>query len=89
MAYQNDINKGISCDVSGCVFNEHGCNCNLDKVSISKGSGLNHYCKSYIPLNDENEYKKPLSSIDNVESGDEYFNFGELMKDIEKDNLPK
>ncbi len=66
----SNLNKGISCNVSGCVYNEKGCNCNLERVSISKGSGMHHFCKSYIALNDEIEGNKKY----NVESGnDEFF----------------
>lgn len=84
-----DLNKGIACNVKGCVFNEKGQGCNLDKVTISKGSGEHHFCKSYISLDDENEYNFPLENEErfhskNVESGEEYFNFGELMDDIEE-----
>jgi len=87
----NSINKSIACNVKDCVFNEHGCNCNLDKVTISKGSGENHYCKSFIPLEDEKEYDFPLeneerfqSHHNDIESGEEYFNFGELIDEVEE-----
>ena len=84
---KNSLNKGISCNVKGCVFNERGQGCNLDKVSISKGTGENHYCKSYIPLEDEREYKFPLENEErfhsqNVESSEEYFDYGQILEDI-------
>lgn len=87
MKNENSLNKGISCNVKGCIFNEDSQGCNLDKVSISKGDGNHHFCKSYIPFQDENEYKFPFEKqeciTDNIESSEEYFDFGDLMEDIE------
>lgn len=86
---RNNTNKGIACNVKGCIFNEGGQGCNLDKVKISKGEGNQHFCKSFISLQDENEYNfsldsKTQSSSQNVESSKEYFDFGELMNDIKE-----
>ena len=68
-----DIYHGINCNVSNCVYNERGCNCNLDRVSVSKGEGDEHFCRSYIPLVDKKEeetiYHNDSPSID------EYFSF--------------
>ena len=72
----NSINKGISCNVSGCVYNEKGCNCNLERVSISKGNGSHHFCKSYISLNDEVDEPRKY----NIESAnDEFFGLDDLQ----------
>lgn len=81
---KNDINKGISCNVKDCIFNEHGCNCNLEKVTISQDSSAHHYCKSFISLTNEDDsvnYKSNLSSRINVSktnieaSEEDYFDF--------------
>ena len=85
---ENNLNQGISCNVKGCVFNEHGQGCNLDKVTISKGMGENHYCKSYIPLDDKDNNKTKSEkekhcSLQNVENNAEYFNYEELFEEIE------
>ena len=89
----NNINQGISCNVKECIYNEKGCNCNLDKVSISKGIGDEHYCKSFIPLHEERDYDFPLeneerfqSNNHHIESGEEYLNFSQLIEDIEEQN---
>lgn len=79
---KNDINNGINCNVKNCVYNEKGCNCNLEKVTISQGKGDNHYCKSYIPFYEDNEKK---SSNNNIESNEEYFDFNDLIGDISVD----
>ena len=57
---RNNTNKGIACNVKGCIFNEGGQGCNLDKVKISKGEGNQHFCNSFISLQDENEYNFSL-----------------------------
>ena len=67
-----EMQHGINCNVSGCVFNEKGCNCNLERISISKGMGENHYCRSYIPLHDKKE-DEPIYPNDSSYD-DEYFN---------------
>lgn len=90
---KNDLNKGINCNVKNCVFNESGKGCNLDKVTISKGTGENHFCKSFISLEDENEYNFPLENeerfhTNNVESGEEYIDYGDVLDDIQE-NLEK
>lgn len=79
---KNDLNEGINCTVKNCVFNEKGCNCNLEKVTISQGDGSHHYCKSYISKNDEDIEDKKEATL-NVESGsDEYFDFNDLFNDL-------
>lgn len=40
-------NKGVCCNVKDCVHNENGCDCSLKKITVSKGSGEHHFCKSY------------------------------------------
>ncbi len=80
---KNDINEGIICNVKNCVYNEKGANCNLERVTISKGDGEHHYCKSFLPLNDEDEKQESANS--NVESSDEYFDFNDLISDITVD----
>lgn len=82
----NNLNKGISCNVKRCVFNELGQGCNLDKVSISQGTGEHHFCKSFIPLDNEDVQESTTSNnIDNTESSKEsYIDFGELISDIEE-----
>ena len=83
---KNDINKGIICNVKNCVFNEKGSNCNLERVTISKGEGEHHFCKSYISNNDssfqENLQVEDKLSSSNVEASDEYFSFEDLLNDV-------
>ena len=87
----NKVNDGIICNVKNCVYNEKGSNCNLDHVTISKGDGAQHYCKSFVPLVEDQESDK--HKHENVESGqDEYFDFDDLISDItveinEEENL--
>ncbi|MBP3344961.1 MAG: DUF1540 domain-containing protein [Clostridia bacterium] len=74
-----DIKHGIDCNVSNCVFNEHGCNCNLERINVSKGKGENHFCKSYIPLEENKKEEDSIfhdspSSIESSPSIEEYFN---------------
>ena len=71
----------IQCNVKNCIYNERGCSCNLERVSISKGSGKHHYCKSYLPLNEEEKQ----DNNSNVESGEEYFDFNDFVSDITVD----
>ncbi len=90
---KNDLNRGIICNVKNCVFNEKGTNCNLERVTISKGEGKEHFCKSYISSETSN------SNLDNIniEAGnditinensssnineEEYFNFDDLLEDV-------
>lgn len=40
-------NKGVCCNVKDCVHNENGCDCNLKQITVSKGTGDHHFCKSY------------------------------------------
>ncbi|MBO5286161.1 MAG: DUF1540 domain-containing protein [Clostridia bacterium] len=32
-------NFGVCCDVSTCVHNQDGCNCDLDKIRVTCGCG--------------------------------------------------
>ena len=66
-----DIYHGINCNVSNCVYNERGCNCNLERVCVSKGEGDGHFCRSYIPLVDKKEEETIYH--DDSSSLDEYF----------------
>ena len=82
MTKDNGINKGIICNVKNCVFNEKGCNCNLDRVTISKGDSEHHYCKSFISKdsNEIDDQNNLINSNLNIESADEneiddFFNF--------------
>ena len=82
MTKDNGLNQGIICNVKNCVFNEKGCNCNLERVTISRGESEHHYCKSFISKEDsEAEKQNDLINSDfNVESSDEsaindFFNF--------------
>lgn len=80
---KKDINAGITCNVKNCVFNEHGCDCNLERVQISRGEGGHHYCKSYVSLSDD--LKPELQeSLVNIESSEEYFDYKELIEDVEE-----
>ncbi len=54
-----NINKGVSCNVCDCVYNEKGCNCNREKIEVSQGNKsylpddeTPHFCKSYICKDD-------------------------------------
>lgn len=85
----NDINNGIVCNVKDCVFNEKGCNCNLEKVTISQGDIGHHYCKSFISQTNEEDnsvYKSNLSSRINITktnieaSEEDYFDFDNLKE---------
>lgn len=78
-----DVNRGITCNVRNCVFNEHGCDCNLERVCISRGDGGHHYCKSYVSLNDDLKTEEQESLI-NVEASNEYFDYKELIEDVEE-----
>lgn len=80
---KKDINEGISCNVRNCVYNEHGCDCNLERVCISRGEGGHHFCKSYISINDEEEN---TNTTLNVESGEEFFNYKNLNDITDKDD---
>ena len=80
---KKDINAGISCNVRNCVFNERGCDCNLEKVSISRGEGGHHYCKSYVSLDNDLKIEQNESLI-NIESGEEYFDYKDLIDDVEE-----
>ena len=68
----NDIYHCINCNVSDCVFNERGCNCNLERISISKESGESHICRSYIPFEDKKEGTTILNN--SPSSYEDYFN---------------
>lgn len=49
------MNKGVCCNVCDCVHNENGCDCNLNKITVSKGTeNGHHYCKSYACKNERN-----------------------------------
>ena len=80
---KKDINQGICCNVRNCVFNERGCDCNLERVNISRGEGGHHYCKSYVSLSDD---LKPEMQEDliNTEAGEEYFDYKNLIDYVEK-----
>ena len=80
---KKDINQRICCNVKSCVFNERGSDCNLEKVCISRGEGGNHYCKSYVSLRDDLKPEKENDLI-NVEAGEEYFDYKELIEDVAK-----
>ena len=50
-----DLNRGVRCNVCDCVYNEHGCNCNKMVIDVSQGNGeampngdQKHFCKSFI-----------------------------------------
>ena len=79
---KKDINKGISCNVRNCVYNERGCDCNLDRVCISRGDGGHHYCKSYVSLSDDLKPEQQEALI-NVEASEEYFDYKDLIEDVE------
>jgi len=80
---KKDINEGISCNVRNCVFNERGCDCNLERVCISRGDGGHHYCKSFVSLRDDIIPEKQESLI-NTEASVEYFDYKDLIDDIEE-----
>lgn len=56
---EENINKGVVCNVCDCVYNEKGCNCNRSVIEVSQ-SGKDfmpedktpHFCKSYICKSD-------------------------------------
>ena len=79
---KRDINQGISCNVRNCVYNERGCDCNLERVCISRGDGGNHYCKSYVSLSDDLKPEKE-ENLTNIEASEEYFDYKELIEDVE------
>lgn len=85
--YKKDINEGISCNVRNCVYNERGCDCNLERVCISRGEGGHHYCKSYVSLSDDLKPEQEEALI-NVEAGDEYFEFKDIVEE-DKDEFNK
>lgn len=85
---KHNINEGISCNVRNCVYNERGCDCNLERVSISRGNGGNHYCKSYVSLSDNFNLEKQESFI-NVEASGEYFDFKDLVNNLENTDKDK
>lgn len=83
---EKEVNNRICCNVKNCIFNEQGKDCNLDKVTISKGNGENHFCKSFISLNENNvEENKKNTQQNYIESADEYFDYGEILDDIQDD----
>lgn len=46
-------NSGVCCDVADCVHNVNGCDCNKNKIEVSKGaSAKHHFCKSYACKDD-------------------------------------
>ncbi len=52
---REDLNSGVRCNCTDCVFNEKGSNCNRDVIDVSKGDGdlmpngkQKHFCKSFI-----------------------------------------
>lgn len=55
---ENFVNKGVDCNVTECIYNEKGCNCNRSKIEVSVGDSgpmpsgeMPHFCKSYICKN--------------------------------------
>ncbi|MBP3432037.1 MAG: DUF1540 domain-containing protein [Clostridia bacterium] len=47
-------NCGVRCNVTKCVYNEKGCNCNKEVIDVSQGDGemmsngvQKHFCKSF------------------------------------------
>ena len=80
---KKNINEGISCNVRNCVYNERGCDCNLERVCISRGEGGHHYCKSYVSLSDDLKPEAQESLI-NIEASDEYFDYKDLIEDVEE-----
>lgn len=51
---KEELNSGVRCNVTTCVYNENGCNCNKNIIDVSQGDkpmpngGQPHFCKSYI-----------------------------------------
>lgn len=82
MTKDNGLNQGIICNVKNCVFNEKGCNCNLERVTISRGESEHHYCKSFISkdIDESDNHNNFGNSNINVESSneitnDDFFNY--------------
>ena len=41
-------NSGVCCDVSECVHNMNGCDCNAKKIKVTKGQTTDaHFCRTY------------------------------------------
>lgn len=88
MKSKYNFKKVIACNVTSCVFNENGQNCNLVKITISKGRGQSHFCKSFISFENEKDYNRPIENSEGAQKRaddceEEYFDYGELMNDIE------
>lgn len=60
---KEELNSGVRCNVTTCVYNENGCNCNKNIIDVSQGDkpmpngGQPHFCKSYI-----NKKQEPTGS---------------------------
>ena len=45
-------NDGISCDVRNCVYNENGCSCHAEKISVGPSNatrGSDTVCVTFKP----------------------------------------
>lgn len=52
---KEELNSGVRCNVSDCVYNDKGANCNKLVIDVSMGEKIYlpegetpHFCKSYI-----------------------------------------
>lgn len=51
-----NANIGVCCDVTDCVHNVDGCNCEMDTIKVTGGKlNSSHFCKTYECADDKKE----------------------------------
>lgn len=60
----NKTNNGVHCDVTDCIYNQNGHQCNKEVIDVSQGDGQpmpngiqKHFCKSFTESETESEKK--------------------------------